>query len=64
MICAINALRLRVDIPNIRVVIHAGQPRKLRDYTQESGQARRDKESSKAIIIYSQVEQVQAKHKP
>jgi superfamily II DNA helicase RecQ len=64
VICATNALRLRVNIANIRVVIYAKQLRKLRDYTQESRQARRDKESSEAIIVYGQVEQVQAKPKP
>jgi superfamily II DNA helicase RecQ len=64
VICATNALGLGVDIPDIRVVIYAGQPQKLRDYAQESGQARRDKESSKAIIVCGQVKQVQAKHKP
>jgi superfamily II DNA helicase RecQ len=53
VICATNALGLRVDILDIRVVIYARQPRKLRDYAQESGRARRDKESSKAIIVYS-----------
>jgi ATP-dependent DNA helicase RecQ len=52
VICATNALGLRVDILDIRVVIYARQPRKLRDYAQESGRARRDKESSKAIIVY------------
>lgn len=34
-----------MDLPDIRVVIHAGQPRKLRDYAQESGQAGRDREN-------------------
>jgi superfamily II DNA helicase RecQ len=51
VICATNALGLGVDILDIRVVIHAGQPLKLRDYAQESGQAGRDRESSKAIIV-------------
>lgn len=33
VIAATNALGLGVDLPDIRVVIHAGQPRKLRDYS-------------------------------
>jgi superfamily II DNA helicase RecQ len=64
VICATNALRLGVDLLDIRVVIHASQPRKLRDYAQESGWARRDRESSEAIIVCGQVEQVQVSHKP
>ena len=64
VICTTNVLGLGVDIPDIRVVIYVGQPRKLRDYAQESGQAGRDRESSEAIIVCGQVKQVQAKHKP
>jgi len=64
VISATNALGLGVDIPDIRVVIHAGQPQKLRDYAQESGRAGRDRENSKAIIVCGQVEQMQAGHKP
>jgi superfamily II DNA helicase RecQ len=44
------------------VVIYTGQPQKLRDYTQESGRAGRDGQSSEAIIVASrQVEGVQAR---
>jgi superfamily II DNA helicase RecQ len=46
-----NALGLGVDAPTIRVVIHVGVVRKLRDYAQESGRAGRDGEKSEAIII-------------
>jgi superfamily II DNA helicase RecQ len=53
VIVATNALGLGVDIPDIRVVIHAGRPRKLRDYAQESGRAGRDGFPSEAIIICS-----------
>jgi len=48
---ATNALGLGVDAPTIRVVIHVGVVRKLRDYAQESGRAGRDGEKSEAIII-------------
>lgn len=64
VISATNTLGLGVDIPDIRVVIHVGQPRKLRDYAQESGWAGKDKESSKAIIVCGQVKHVQRNHKP
>lgn len=40
-----------VDIPNICSIIHLRTPRTLLDYTQESSQARRDGQRSKAIII-------------
>lgn len=48
---ATNALGLGVDAPTIRVVIHVGMVRRLRDYAQESGRAGRDGESSEAIIV-------------
>lgn len=51
VIVATNALGLGVDVPDVRVVIHAGAPRKLRDYAQESGRAGRDGQASEAIII-------------
>ena len=57
VIAATNALGLGVDLPDIRVVIHAGQPRKLRDYAQESGRAGRDGKSSEAIIVCGYIEQ-------
>lgn len=53
VICATNALGLGVDIPDIRVVIHAGPPSKLRDFAQESGRAGRDRQVSESIIICS-----------
>lgn len=57
VIAATNALGLGVDLPNIRVVIYAGQPQKLRDYSQESGQAGRDDKSNEAIIVCGHIEQ-------
>ena len=48
---ATNALGLGVDAPTIRVVIHVGVVRKLRDYAQESGRAGRDGLKSEAIIL-------------
>ena len=48
---ATNALGLGVDAPTIRVVIHVGPIRRLRDYSQESGRAGRDGEISEAIVI-------------
>jgi superfamily II DNA helicase RecQ len=59
VIAATNALGIGVDLPDIRVVIHAGQPRTLRDYAQESGRARRDSQSSEAIIVSRHIKQAQ-----
>jgi len=57
VIAATNALGLEVDLPDIQVVIHVGQPQKLRDYSQESGRAGRDGKSSEAIIVCGHIEQ-------
>jgi superfamily II DNA helicase RecQ len=62
LIAATNALGMGVDLPDIRVVIYAGQLRKLRDYAQESGRAGRDGQSSEAIIVCCQVESIQLQH--
>jgi superfamily II DNA helicase RecQ len=48
---ATNALGLGVDAPTIRVVVHVGVVRRLRDYAQESGRAGRDGGASEAIIL-------------
>ncbi|KAK3898445.1 P-loop containing nucleoside triphosphate hydrolase protein [Staphylotrichum tortipilum] len=46
-----NTLELGVDAPQIRVVIHVGMVRRLRDYAQESGRAGRDGVASEAVIV-------------
>ena len=53
VVVATNALGVGIDVSNIRTVIHAGSPRRLRDYAQESGRAGRDGCSSEAILIDS-----------
>ena len=50
---ATNALGVGIDIPNIRVVIHVGVKRKVRDYVQESGRGGRDGQRSEGIIMRS-----------
>lgn len=51
VIAATNALGLGVDAPRIRLVMHVGRVRKLRDYAQESGRAGRDGRPSEAVIF-------------
>jgi len=62
VISATNALGLGVDLADIRVVIHARAPPKLRDYAQESGRVGRDRQASEAIIVQRRLEHVQSGH--
>jgi len=48
---ATNALGLGVDAPHIRVVLHVGTVRQMRQYAQESGRAGRQGQASEAIIM-------------
>ena len=48
---ATNALGLGIDAPTIRVVIHVGVRRSMRDFAQESGRAGRDRQWSESIIM-------------
>lgn len=48
---ATNALGLGVDAARIRVVVHVGTVRRMRDYAQESGRAGRDGLGSEAIMM-------------
>lgn len=48
---ATNALGLGVDAPSVRVIIHVGKVRKIRDYAQESGRAGRDGLACESIVL-------------
>lgn len=61
---ATNALGLGVDVPDVRLVVHAGMPNRLRDYVQESGRAGRDGQQSKAIIVMCHQEDSEAGGQP
>ncbi|KAH7169547.1 RecQ helicase [Fusarium sp. MPI-SDFR-AT-0072] len=56
LIVATNALGLGVDVPDVRLVMHAGMPSRLRDYVQESGRAGRDGGQSEAVVVICQPE--------
>ncbi|KAK4118465.1 P-loop containing nucleoside triphosphate hydrolase protein, partial [Parathielavia appendiculata] len=52
VIVTTNALGMGIDVADVRMVVHAGPPRRLRDYAQESGRAGRDGEASEAVIVW------------
>jgi superfamily II DNA helicase RecQ len=48
---AMNALGVGIDALTIRVVIHVGVLKELKQYSQDSGRAGRDGQASEAIIM-------------
>lgn len=50
---ATSAFGLGVDIPNIRLVIHAGLPLGMSDYTQQIGRGGRNGKDTRCILLYA-----------
>ena len=50
---ATSAFGLGVDIPNIRLVIHAGLPLGMSDYTQQVGRGGRNGKKTRCILLYA-----------
>jgi hypothetical protein len=52
-IIATSALGIGFDYPYVRWVVHAGPPRRMTDFSQESGRAGRDGKPARSIVLIS-----------
>lgn len=53
VIVATSALGVGFDYPYVRWVVHAGAPRRMMDFSQESGRAGRDGERAESVVLLS-----------
>ena len=59
VIIATSAMGCGIDIPDIRLVLHAGSPCSIIDFVQQSGRAGRDGNVSYSVMIHRKFEQKQ-----
>jgi superfamily II DNA helicase RecQ len=48
---ATNVFKLRINTFNIKIVIHVKAIYQIRNYSQESGQGKQDRQHNKAIVV-------------